>query len=118
MKISLENAEFDDLSASLDLLAKVVREPQVLTDHIVKVQKERDGLLRAQARLMRKTEAAGRNTVDLLAKLHTLRHELARLEELLMWIYRKDPDIKEIRVTLDERIPRAVAREREKGRIE
>jgi hypothetical protein len=71
---------------------------------------ELDGLRRSEAKQKRRASRLAEVNADLQVKAGSYRHEIKKLENVLLWIHRTSQDLDEIRRVVERVIPKAVAR--------
>lgn len=73
--------------------------------------KEYAGAMKSEGKLKRSMERRGRHILGLIDKNGRLRHEVKKMEELLVWIHKTEQPIEEIRKVIEREIPRSLARD-------
>jgi DNA-directed RNA polymerase specialized sigma subunit len=69
------------------------------------------GLRKAVARFERKSRRLADELANHIMKNGAMRHEIKKLEGLLVWIHRTEQPIEEIRAVIERTIPRRLARD-------
>lgn len=72
---------------------------------------EIEGLRKADAKWKRKSVRLADELGNHISKNGALRHEIKKLEDLLVWIHRTSQPIEEIRIVIERTIPQKLKRE-------